>query len=84
MAPSCFIGCSGFSFRDWRGVFYLADLPPRKWFVYYCTQFNALELNVNFCRMPTLKTFETWHAQSPADFRFAVKAPRQMQALLAT
>ena len=76
MPASCYIGCSGFSFRDWKGVFYPPELPPRKWFAYYCTQFNALELNVTFYRMPTLKAFETWHAQSPADFRFAVKAPR--------
>ena len=26
--------------------------------------------------MPELKAFESWYAQSPADFRFAVKAPR--------
>ena len=70
MAPSYYIGCSGFSFRDWKGVFYPEGLPPRKWFDYYCTQFNTLELNVTFYRMPTLKAFETWYAQSPAGFRF--------------
>lgn len=78
MPPSYFIGCSGFSFRDWKGVFYPPELPPRKWFEYYCTQFNTLELNVTFYRMPTLKAFETWYEQSPADYRFAVKAPRQV------
>ncbi|MCC2547610.1 DUF72 domain-containing protein [Hymenobacter sp. BT175] len=74
--PTTYIGCSGFSFRDWKGVFYPEGLPPRKWFAYYCTQFNTLELNVTFYRMPELKAFETWYEQSPADFRFAVKAPR--------
>jgi uncharacterized protein YecE (DUF72 family) len=78
MTPTHYIGCSGFSFRDWKGVFYPEGLPPRKWFEYYCTQFNTLELNVTFYRMPELKAFETWYAQSPADFKFAVKAPRQV------
>jgi uncharacterized protein YecE (DUF72 family) len=78
MPPSYHIGCSGFSFRDWKGVFYPPELPPRKWFAYYCSQFNTLELNVTFYRMPTLKSFETWYDQSPADYQFAVKAPRQV------
>ncbi|MGI4872003.1 MAG: DUF72 domain-containing protein [Janthinobacterium lividum] len=78
MPPSYYIGCSGFSFRDWKGVFYPPELPPRKWFGYYCSQFNALELNVTFYRMPALTAFETWYDQSLADFRFAVKAPRQV------
>ncbi|GAB2956780.1 DUF72 domain-containing protein [Hymenobacter coalescens] len=76
MPTTYHIGCSGFHFRDWKGVFYPAELPPRKWFAYYCTQFDALELNVTFYRMPELAAFEGWHAQSPAHFRFAVKAPR--------
>ncbi|MCC3151554.1 DUF72 domain-containing protein [Hymenobacter sp. BT770] len=78
MPATYYIGCSGFSFRDWKGVFYPEGLPPRKWFEYYCTQFNTLELNVTFYRMPELKAFETWYTQSPPDFRFAVKAPRQV------
>jgi uncharacterized protein YecE (DUF72 family) len=78
MAPTIYIGCSGFSFRDWKGMFYPPELPPRKWLAYYCSHFNSLELNVTFYRLPTPKAFETWHEQSPAAYRFAVKAPRQV------
>ncbi|MCB2409793.1 DUF72 domain-containing protein [Hymenobacter lucidus] len=76
--PAPYIGCSGFSFRDWKGVFYPPDVPPRKWFEYYCTHFNTLELNVTFYRMPELSFFEKLYQQSPPEFRFAVKAPRQV------
>lgn len=76
--PTYYVGCSGFSFRDWKGVFYPPELPPRKWLAYYCSQFNTLELNVTFYRMPTLKAFETWYDQSPAAYQFSVKAPRQV------
>jgi hypothetical protein len=51
MSPTIYIGCSGFSFRDWKGVFYPSELPPRKWLTCYCSQFNSLELNVTFYRL---------------------------------
>ncbi|OUJ73805.1 DUF72 domain-containing protein [Hymenobacter crusticola] len=76
--PTYYIGCSGFSYRDWKGVLYPEGLPPRKWFEYYTQRFNTLEVNVTFYRMPELKVFEDWYAKSPADYRFAVKAPRQV------
>jgi uncharacterized protein YecE (DUF72 family) len=70
------IGCSGFHYKDWKGSFYPEDLPQRKWFDYYCEHFKTLELNVTFYRFPQLSFLQNWYAKSPADFRFAVKAPR--------
>ena len=70
------IGCSGFSYKDWKGTFYPEKLAQSKWFEYYATQFNTLELNVTFYRFPQLKTLENWFAKSPNNFLFAVKAPR--------
>jgi uncharacterized protein YecE (DUF72 family) len=70
------IGCSGFSYKEWKGKFYPEKLALRKWFEYYATHFNTLELNVTFYRFPQLKTLENWYAKSPGNFLFAVKAPR--------
>jgi len=70
------IGCSGFSYRDWKEVFYPAKLPQRKWFEFYCSQFNTLELNVTFYRFPELKSLQNWYNTSPGKFHFSVKAPR--------
>jgi uncharacterized protein YecE (DUF72 family) len=70
------IGCSGFHYKDWKGPFYPTDLPQRKWFDFYCEHFKTLELNVTFYRFPQLSFLQNWHQKSPADFRFAVKAPR--------
>jgi uncharacterized protein YecE (DUF72 family) len=50
------IGCSGFSYKDWKETFYPEKLAQSKWFEYYATQFNTLELNVTFYRFPQLKT----------------------------
>ncbi len=70
------IGCSGFHYREWMELFYPVGTPQRKWFDYYCTRFNTLELNFTFYRFPQLAFLENWYGKSPASFNFAVKAPR--------
>lgn len=72
----CFIGCSGFYNKDWKEVFYPKGLPQSKWFEFYCTQFNTLELNTTFYRFPTAEMLQKWYNKSPAEFKFSVKAPR--------
>lgn len=70
------IGCSGFHYKDWKNIFYPEKLPQSKWFDYYCTQFNTLELNVTFYRFPQLQFLKAWYDKSPEHFSFSVKAPR--------
>ena len=70
------IGCSGFHYREWKHKFYPEKLPQKRWFEFYSTQFNTLELNVTFYRFPQLAVLEGWYERSPSDFSFAVKAPR--------
>lgn len=70
------IGCSGFHYKDWRGVFYPEKLAVKKWFEYYCQHFKTIELNVTFYRFPQLSFLHNWYQKAPADFRFAVKAPK--------
>lgn len=71
-----FIGCSGFYNKDWKEVFYPKGLPQSKWFEFYCSQFNTLELNTTFYRFPKIEMLKKWYDKSPADFKFSVKAPR--------
>ena len=71
-----YIGCSGFSYKEWKGEFYPDKWPQKKWFEFYTSQFNTLELNVTFYRFPKLTTLQSWYDRSPQDFIFAVKAPR--------
>jgi uncharacterized protein YecE (DUF72 family) len=70
------IGCSGFSYKHWKGKFYPEGLAQKKWFAFYCEHFKTLELNVTFYRFPQLKTLQNWYNTSPVDFRFSVKAPQ--------
>jgi len=70
------IGCSGFHYKEWKGVFYPEKLAQRLWFDYYSSRFHTLELNVTFYRFPQLSFLENWYNKSPEHFVFAVKAPR--------
>src|SRR5256885_8383092 len=74
--PHWWIGCSGFYYKHWRGIFYPEDLAVKKWFEYYCEHFNTVELNVTFYRFPQVPFLKSWFQRSPDDFRFSVKAPR--------
>jgi uncharacterized protein YecE (DUF72 family) len=67
------VGCSGWSYQDWRGPVYPADARASEWFSLYARQFDTVEVNNWFYRLPTVSQVETWAAQAPADFLFAVK-----------
>jgi uncharacterized protein YecE (DUF72 family) len=71
-----FIGCSGFYNSSWKNVFYPEKLPQKKWFEYYSSQFNTLEINSSFYRYPKLHVLKKWANDCPEDFVFAIKAPR--------
>jgi len=73
-----YIGCSGFSYKEWKDKFYPAGLPANQWFEYYANQFNTLEVNLTFYNFPRKAVLENWYRKCPADFRFAVKAPRSI------
>jgi len=70
------IGTSGFYYEHWRGVFYPEDLPKTRFFEYYMTRFDTVELNSTFYHLPRLKTTEHWAQMSPDDFLFCLKAYR--------
>lgn len=70
------IGCSGYHFAEWKRVFYPEDIPQKKWFEYYSSHFNSLELNMTFYRFPKLDFLQSWYERAPKDFIFTVKAPR--------
>lgn len=71
-----FLGCSGFSYNHWRGNFYPAELPTKRWFEHYRSVFNTVELNVTFYRTPKPETFRHWYEESEENFSFAVKGSR--------
>jgi uncharacterized protein YecE (DUF72 family) len=72
------VGTSGFSYKEWKKIFYPPDLPPDRFLSYYATRLNGVEIDATFYRMPTPKSLETWRDATPDAFRFAIKAPQQI------
>lgn len=70
------IGCSGWNYRHWRGIFYPQDLPAKRWFDHYAQTFDTVEINNSFYRLPPPDTFAKWRDQAPPGFVYAVKANR--------
>src|SRR5689334_13225512 len=70
------VGCSGWQYKHWRGVFYPAELPQARWFEHYAARFDTVEINNSFYRLPEAATFAAWRARAPKGFVFAVKASR--------
>ena len=67
------VGCSGWVYRDWRGIVYPKELPQREWFRAYAERFDTVELNTTFYRLPPVGTVEQWAAQAPPGFVYALK-----------
>jgi len=76
-----YIGCSGFSYRHWRGNFYPESLPTKNWYAHYRSVFSTVELNVTFYRTPPVEAFDKWYAESEPGFSFAVKGSRYITHL---
>ena len=69
-----YVGTSGYSYKEWKGSFYPANLQPKDMLSYYAERFKAVELNNTFYRLPKPNMIESWKAQVPEDFRFTMKA----------
>ena len=70
------IGCCGFGYKEWKGVFYPDKMAANKWFSFYASQFNTVELNNTFYRFPTVNTLLEWYEKSPDGFSFSIKVPK--------
>lgn len=73
-----YFGTSGFSYKDWVGVFYPAELPQRDWLSYYAREFKACEINSTYYALPSISTLKTMEAKTGEGFLFVIKANQEM------
>jgi uncharacterized protein YecE (DUF72 family) len=76
MSAKYYVGCSGWYYEHWRGLYYPEELPKPKWLPFYARQFTTVELNNSFYHLPSEKAFTAWQESTPEDFIFAVKVSR--------
>ncbi len=71
-----FFGPAGWSYADWRGTVYPEPLPPRfNQLAFLAGQFDFVEVNTSFYRIPSLALTQGWADKTTAfpDFRFWIK-----------
>ena len=71
-------GASGYSFKEWKGVFYPEKCKPEEMLPFYAQRLPTVEINNTFYRMPKAAVFENWANTVPEAFRFAIKASRRI------
>ncbi|HKP15701.1 MAG TPA: DUF72 domain-containing protein [Gemmatimonadaceae bacterium] len=71
-------GTSGYSFKEWKGNFYPADLKDDGMLGFYAGKFPTVEINNTFYRLPKPHVLEEWASQVPEPFTFAIKASQRI------
>jgi|CXWL01.1.fsa_nt_gi uncharacterized protein YecE (DUF72 family) len=71
------VGTSGFSYKEWKDVFYPAGLPDAKMLRHYGGRFDTVEIHSSFYRMPRASVLEGWANDVAEDFSFVLKAPQR-------
>ena len=71
-------GASGYSFKEWKGDFYPADMKPEGMLAWYAERLPTVEINNTFYQMPKVAVLENWARATPGGFRFAIKASRRI------
>jgi uncharacterized protein YecE (DUF72 family) len=74
-------GASGYSFKEWKGTFYPADMRPEGMLAFYGERLPTVEINNTFYQMPKASVLENWSRCTPESFRFAIKASRRITHL---
>jgi uncharacterized protein YecE (DUF72 family) len=69
-----YVGTSGWAYPTWKPDFYPAKLAQAKFLQHYSTQLNTVEVNFTFRQLVKDTTIQKWIEQTPAEFRFGVKA----------
>jgi uncharacterized protein YecE (DUF72 family) len=72
------VGTSGYSYKAWLGNFYPERLAPKEMLRFYASRLPAVEINNTFYRLPKESVLLSWAEQTPAEFRFVLKAPQKI------
>lgn len=72
------IGTCGYSYEEWRDVFYPKDLPKQGFLRFYSLIFPFVELDFSWYKMPNPRSLETLANQTTPGFLFSVKAHRSL------
>ncbi len=72
------IGCTGWSYQGWIGPFYPKTMASTDYLKHYSKTFGITEINSTFYKIPSQVTTKKWFSDTPKDFIFTAKLPKQI------
>ena len=74
LKASTYVGCSGWFYWKWRGLFYPEEFPTGEWFKHYAKRLDTVEINASFYSWPTVANVKAWGRQTgKRSFVYTVK-----------
>ena len=70
------IGTSSWTAPSWEGPFYPQGTPPAGYLAHYASEFDTVEVDATFYRIPSERTVDGWRERTPPGFLFAAKVPQ--------
>lgn len=67
------IGTSGYSYADWKGCFYPSTVKQGEMLSFYAAEFDTVEINYTFYRMPSAQSLAAMAREVPHEFKFTLK-----------
>ncbi len=71
------IGTSGYSYTDWKNIFYPARIGSTDMLPFYAQHFDCVEINMTYYTIPMPDVFEGMVNKTPDNFEFIVKVHQE-------
>jgi uncharacterized protein YecE (DUF72 family) len=78
--PKISVGIGSWTDQEYKGLLYPKGLPDNERLKTYATWFHHVEVNSSYHRVPPVAFVENWVKQTPADFVFDFKLPKEISA----
>jgi uncharacterized protein YecE (DUF72 family) len=82
--PKISVGIGSWTDKEYKGLLYPKGLPDNERLTTYATWFHHVEVNSSYHRIPPLAFVENWVKQTPANFIFDFKLPKEISSSPAT
>src|SRR3954463_12334275 len=76
-SPHISVGIGSWTDKEYKGLLYPKGLPDNERLKTYASWFDHVELNSSYHRLPNHAFVVNWVQQTPAEFRFDFKLPKE-------
>ncbi|HEU4329092.1 MAG TPA: DUF72 domain-containing protein [Roseiflexaceae bacterium] len=77
MAPF-YLGCAVWAYKEWLGTLFPPGSKSRDFLSLYSRRLTTVEGNTTFYAVPGAEVVARWAAETPENFRFCLKLPREV------